>query len=135
MPYLWMKAAHVASVLIFIGGLFSQSFAVAAARRGDAAIVALAHRWDRRVTVPAMLAVWLTGAMIAAEGAWFASPWLWPKLALVLVLTGLHGVQSGLLRQLRRGQQPNTRLHGVMVAAFISAAVIFIAALVVVKPF
>ncbi len=40
-PYLWIKAAHVASVLVFVGGLFSQSFAVAAAQRGGAGMAGL----------------------------------------------------------------------------------------------
>ncbi|WP_213982018.1 CopD family protein [Sphingomonas sp. dw_22] len=135
MPYLWVKAVHVACVLLFIGGLFSQSFAVAAGQRGDAGAVALASHWDRRVTVPAMLFVWLTGAAIAAEGGWFGSPWLWGKLVLVLALTGLHGVQSGRLRRLRRGDPLQTRMRAVHIAAFIASSAACIAILVVVKPF
>jgi uncharacterized membrane protein len=135
MPYLWVKAVHVASVLLFIGGLFSQSFAMAAARRGETATMALISHWDRRVTVPAMLAVWLTGAAIAAQGTWFGSAWLWAKLLFVLALTGLHGVQSGRLRRLRRGDPPQTRVQAVHVAAFIACSVACIALLVVVKPF
>jgi putative membrane protein len=126
---------HVASVLLFVGGLFSQSFAVAAGQRGDAGAAALASRWDRRVTVPAMLGVWLTGAAIAAQGAWFASPWLWAKLAFVLALTGLHGIQSGRLRRLRRGEQPPAPIQATHIAAFIAVSAALIALLVVVKPF
>jgi uncharacterized membrane protein len=135
MPYLLVKAAHVASVLLFIGGLFSQSFAVAAGQRGNAATVTLVRHWDRYVTVPAMLVVWLTGAVIAAEGAWFGSPWLWGKLVFVLALTGLHGVQSGRLRRLQRGAPLQTRIQAVHIAAFIASSAAIIALLVVVKPF
>lgn len=130
-PYLWLKAAHVAAVLLFIGGLFAQTFALAVARENAAA--ALVARWDRRVTVPAMLVVWVTGATIAAEGAWFASPWLWAKLAFVLALTGLHGVQSGRLRRLPGGDQPGP--PPIRVAALIAVSVASIALLVVAKPF
>jgi uncharacterized membrane protein len=133
MPYLWVKAMHVAAVLIFIGGLFAQSFAVAGQR--DGGTVALVSGWDRRVTVPAMLLVWLTGATIAAEGAWFGSPWLWAKLAFVLALTGLHGVQSGRLRRLRRGETVESRVQTRYIAAFLAGSVAVIALLVVVKPF
>lgn len=135
MPYLWVKAVHVASVLIFIGGLFSQSFAVAAGQRADAGAAAIIRHWDRRVTVPAMLLMWLTGAAIAVEGGWFESPWLWGKLAFVLALTGLHGVQSGRLRRLRRGEQPRTRMRAASTAAFIAFSATCIALLVVAKPF
>lgn len=134
MPYLLVKALHVACVLLFVGGLFSQAFVVAAGQRGDTATTALVSAWDRRVTVPAMLAVWLTGAAIAAEGTWFASPWLWAKLALVLVLTGLHGVQSARLRRLRRGDPTPAAMQGIRIAIFIAASVTFIAMLVVLKP-
>ncbi|MEG3152626.1 CopD family protein [Sphingomonas sp. ZT3P38] len=133
MPYLWLKAMHVAAVLIFIGGLFAQSFAVSGQR--DGGTVALVSGWDRRVTVPAMLLVWLTGATIAAEGAWFGSPWLWAKLAFVLALTGLHGVQSGRLRRLRRGETVESRVRTGYIAAFLAGSVAVIALLVVVKPF
>jgi putative membrane protein len=134
-PYLWVKALHVACVLLFIGGLFSQAFAVAAAQRGDAATAALVSAWDRHVTVPAMLVVWLTGATIATEGSWFESPWLWAKLALVLALTGLHGVQSGMLRRLQRGDLSQPRMRLDHVVAFIATSVVLVALLVVLKPF
>lgn len=134
MPYLWLKAVHVAAVLLFIGGLFSQSFAVAAGQR-NADTLALVSGWDRRVTVPAMLVVWLTGATIAAQGGWFGSAWLWAKLAFVLILTGLHGIQSGRLRRLRRGNTLNTRMPPAAVPAFIALSAALIALLVVAKPF
>lgn len=135
LPYLWVKALHVACVLLFSGGLFAQAFGVAVGQRGDAATAALVSAWDRRVTVPAMLIVWLSGATIAAEGGWFGSPWLWLKLVLVLALTGLHGVQSGKLRRLRRGEMVQTQVQYTRVAAFIAVSVTVIALLVVLKPF
>jgi uncharacterized membrane protein len=134
-PYLWVKALHVACVLLFIGGLFSQSFAVAEGQRGNPGTAALVAIWDRRITVPAMLGVWLTGAVIAAEGVWFASPWLWAKLVLVLALTGLHGIQSGRLRRLRRGEPVRMLARDVRVVAYSACATALIALLVVLKPF
>lgn len=134
MPYLWVKAVHVACVLLFIGGLLLQCFAVAAGQRGDSGTATLISRWDRGVTMPAMLTVWLTGAAIAVEGGWFGSPWLWGKLVLVLTLTGLHGVQSGRLRRLRRGDPLLTHMQAVPVAAFTAVSATVIAMLVVMKP-
>jgi uncharacterized membrane protein len=134
MPYLLVKAIHVACVLVFVGGLFAKVFAVAAGQRGESGTTTLVSSWDWRVTVPAMLAVWLTGAAIAAQGGWFASPWLWVKLALVLTLTGLHGIQSGELRRARRGDSVQARL-GAHIAVFIAVPISFIALLAVLKPF
>jgi len=130
MPYLWLKAVHVAAVLLFIGGLFAQTFALASAQ-GSAPLA----RWDRLATVPAMLIVWVTGATIAVEAGWFTSPWLWAKLVFVLALTGLHGIQSGKLRRLRGGDLPSSPNSTLRVAGFIATAVASIAVLVVAKPF
>jgi uncharacterized membrane protein len=135
MDYLWLKAAHVAAVLIFIGGLFTQAIGVAAGARGGSETVSLVSRWDQRVTLPAMLAVWLTGAFVAATGAWFSNHWLWAKLLFVVALSALHGVQSGRLRRLRGGApvRPGARPFAVLVAIAVSVAVI--ATLAVAKPF
>jgi uncharacterized membrane protein len=131
-PYLWLKAMHVASILLFIGGLFSQSFALAAGRE-EARIVAAISRWDRSITAPAMLMAWLSGAVIAAYGAWFGSIWLWVKLAVVLALTGLHGVQSGRLRR-RGGGAADTAMPVARTLGFVACAIAVIAALAVTKP-
>lgn len=135
MPYLWVKAVHVASVLIFIGGLFAQAFAVATGQRGDTGTMALVRYWDRRVTMPAMLFVWLTGVTIAIEGSWFGSGWLSAKLVFVVTLTGLHGIQSGRLRRMQGSDPLQARARIVPVAAFLACSAACIALLVVVKPF
>ncbi len=135
MPYLLIKAIHVASVLLFVGGLLLQSLALGASRRGDGEALALVSAWDRRVTLPAMLLAWLAGAAVAAEGGWFGSPWLWAKLVLVAGLTGLHGVQSGWLRRLRRGELPQSTASAFRMPAIVAGAAVLIALLAVAKPF
>lgn len=59
MDCFWLKAAHVAAVLIFIGGLFAQAIGVAAGANGETRTVHLVALWDQRVTLPAMLTTWL----------------------------------------------------------------------------
>ncbi|KQN07107.1 hypothetical protein ASE85_18690 [Sphingobium sp. Leaf26] len=133
MDYLWLKAMHVTVVLIFIGGLFVQAFGVAAGSRGGTETVALVSRWDQRVTSPAVLAVWLTGSLVAANGAWFSSHWLWAKLIFVVGLSGLHGIQSGRLRRLRRGDRLDVNGNPFIVPAAIVLAVAIVAFLAVTK--
>ncbi len=81
-----------------------------------------------------MLLVWLTGAAVASQGGWFGRLRLWAKLIFVIGLTGWHGVQSGRLRRLLRGDPPPARLPAVDVTAMIAIAVAIIAVLAVVKP-
>jgi uncharacterized membrane protein len=135
MDYLWLEALHVTAVLIFISGLFVQTIGVSAGARGQVDTVNLVSRWDQRVTMPAMLAVWLTGGLVAASGLWFSNHWLWAKLVFVIALSGLHGVQSGRLRRLNRGNhlEPGARPFGI--PAIVACAVAIIAFLAVVKPF
>lgn len=139
MDYVWLKALHVAAVLVWTGGLLAQSLTVAgaagAAELGPGARVLIARirAWDRRVTSPALLIVWGLGLALAASGGWFVAGWLWVKLALVLFLSGLHGVQAGMLRRLASGAEVPTGMRWTPTASAASLAAI--ALLVVSKAF
>lgn len=133
--YPWLKALHVAAALGFVGGVLAVSVFLAAtfAEAEGAAVPALARavrRWDQAVTTPAMLLVWAFGLALAVTGHWLADIWLQAKLVFVVVLSGLHGVQSGRLRRLAGGASvPSLRS-----APFVMACVLAIAVLAVVKP-
>lgn len=145
MAYDWLKALHVAAVLVWVGGLLTQSVVVAAATRGGGApaadglrLVAAVRSWDRRVTSPALVLVWALGMAAAVQGGWFRSGWLQAKLVLVVLLSGLHGAQAGVLRRLvappgTGAPPPPPALGWTPVAAALSAAAI--AVLAVAKPF
>lgn len=143
MGYLWLKAFHIAAVVTWIGGMLVAAVTIVAfsgsgaATKGSdrAAILETVRRWDRRVTSPTMLLVWALGLALAAQGGWFAEPWLMLKLGFVLVLSGLHGVLSGTLRRLAwagGSPVPSVLRHG---PAIIVASVLLIAIVVVIKPF
>lgn len=112
-----------------------QAIGVAAGARGATGTVVLVSRWDQRVTLPAMLAAWLTGALVAASGAGFSNHCLWAKLVLVIALSGLHGIQSGRLRRLRRGDRIEPSGNPFLVSIAIASSVSVIAVLAVAKPF
>lgn len=145
MSYDWLKALHVAAVLIWTGGMFLQSVVVALATRNgqgegdDRALIAGVRSWDRRVTSPALLAVWVAGAALAMQGGWFAAGWLWVKLVAVVILSGLHGMQAGVLRRLTvPGTRRTLGVLGGMLGGWtpMASAVLvgLVAVLVVVKP-
>ncbi|KMO38411.1 hypothetical protein VQ02_11815 [Methylobacterium variabile] len=131
--YPWLKALHVACALLFVGGVVAGGLLLAAGRAAADRIAPLApvlRRWDRVVTVPAMLGVWAFGLGLAVSGGWFAEGWLRAKLVLVVVLSAVHGLQSGQVRRLAMG-------HGVKpvrVSALVVPAVVIIAVLAVIKP-
>lgn len=104
--YPWLKALHVAAALTFVGGVMAVSVFLRAAPPDDPFVAPIARgvrRWDQMVTTPAMLLVWGFGLTLAMAGHWFAAGWLQAKFVLVVILSGLHGVQSGRLRRAARG--------------------------------
>lgn len=132
--YPWLKALHVAAALAFTGGVLAVSMLLAAVPTGDAGAASVARgirRWDQTVTTPAMLLVWALGLTLAMTGHWFADGWLQAKLAFVLVLSGLHGVQSGRLRRLAGG----AAIRPLRTTPFAIGCAVVIALLAVAKPF
>ncbi|MGJ5178717.1 CopD family protein [Bradyrhizobium oligotrophicum] len=139
MIYLWLKALHVAAVLCWSGGMLASAVTIAAhAARADAAsgtaLIETVGRWDRRVTMPAMLIVWGAGLALAMQGEWFGSLWLTVKLAVVVGLSALHGVLAGTLRRLGQPDAVVPRWFSHL-PPLIAGGVTAIAVLVVVKPF
>ncbi len=103
MPYLWIKALHVAAVLAFVGGLLAQSLVLAGVAKSPfvlpAKAVAALRRWDQWITTAALALVWILGMTLEIQSAAHASRWLQLKLVLVVFLSGLHGIQAGILRR------------------------------------
>lgn len=103
MIYPWFKAAHIFAMVLWMSGMVVVGLALAhaatVAQRDNPALTAL-RRWDRLVTSPSMLVVWLLGLIMAQSADWWTSGWLQIKLALVFILSGVHGVLAGRLRRL-----------------------------------
>ena len=102
--YLWLKAFHVAAMVVWIGGMLILALVHSLLRAqtppaGPGPLAEIAARWDTRVTTPAMLSTWALGVTLAVQSGWFGAPWLSIKLAIVGALSILHGIQSGTLRR------------------------------------
>ena len=97
MLYELTKTAHLVALFVWIGGMVT----VALALRYPADVLFLKplKSYDRAVTTPAMIAALLFGILLGIQGGWFSSAWLWMKIILVLVLSGLHGALVGKLRK------------------------------------
>ena len=132
--YPWLKALHVAAALAFFGGALAVSLFLAAVPLGTTSIAPIAqglHRWDQNVTTPAMLVVWALGLILASTGHWLADGWLQTKLLFVIILSGMHGVQSARLRRLAGGAS----LTPSRTAPWLVGCAIGVAMLAVAKPF
>ena len=141
MIQLCLKALHVVAVIAFIGGMLAEAiligvlFPVATLSSAQRAAAAALHRWDRMVTTPALLLVWILGLSMALSGRWFSSAWLPTKLVFVLALSGLHGRQSGMLRRMQGNGHPARARADRLAAPLILLLAAIAAGLAIVKPF
>lgn len=96
MLYSLIKAAHLVSLFVWIGGMT----AVALALRCPVPVqMKRLKAYDRAVTTPAMILAFAFGILLVIQGGWFPSTWLGIKIVLVLGLSGLHGALTGKLRR------------------------------------
>ncbi len=137
--YPWLKGLHVAAVVAFVGGTLATTIVLSTvpANRDLSAeqrkAVNTIRRWDAGMTTPAMLLVWAFGLALALAGDWFKSGWLPAKLVFVLLLSAMHGLQSGSLRRLAGGQvQTRSPRLGVFFIISCAGVIVILAA---VKPF
>ncbi len=132
--YDWTLTLHLVAIAVWIGGMLANALALLAVPRGGPppAFTAI-RRWNKRVTLPAMVLTWAAGATMAVWAGWYAEGWLWAKLVLVVGLAALFGAQSATLRRLAAGR-PAPQWIQVSLLAIIAALPI-IATLAVTKPF
>jgi putative membrane protein len=133
MAYEAIKGFHMLAVLVWLIDLLVVGAMLAGSPRYSTIITL--RRWDRRIGTPAMILVWLLGLTLAVEGGWFVAGWLHAKLLLVILLSALHGMQTGTLR--RMAADPNKQVPGFLKASapitlVVVACILF---LVVAKPF
>lgn len=137
--YLWLKSVHVVAVIGWIGGMLGVVYLFewhAGAGRGSPQaelLSALEARILQRLVNPAMVITWGVGLWLAWQGGWYSSAWLQAKIAVVIVLSGLHGWVVRAARSFAVAGGQGVRFT---VAANIGGSLLAIAAIIlaVVKP-
>lgn len=126
MIYALLKAAHLISLFVWIGGMVAVAIAL---RHPDRSFLVQLKVYDRAVTSPAMVAAWIFGISLAVMGGWFSQSWLAIKIPLVLVLSGLHGALAGKLRRYASEAvaiEPSGRLFLPIVLALVAMIVLLV---------
>jgi protoporphyrinogen IX oxidase len=144
--YEWVKAFHLIAVIAWLAGmlylprLFVYHCAAEQGSVQSETFKIMERRLLRIIINPAMIATWLLGLWLAWHGpdsryGWFASGWLFAKLALVLALSALHGWCARWVKDFaadrNRHSQKFYRIVNEIPATLMAAIVI----LAVVKPF
>ena len=139
--YPWIKALHVVAVISWMAGMLylPRLFVYhAGSERGSAqseTFKVMERRLLRAIINPAMIVTWAAGLWLAWRGFAFQGGWLHAKLALVLVLSGVHGYLAGAVRRFARDENDRPARHWRIVNEVPTLLMIAIVILVIVKPF
>ncbi|MGV8926628.1 MAG: CopD family protein [Ewingella sp.] len=101
----WLNALHIIVGVLWMGGMMGMIFATSGktgANDGSrSALLDYARQWNRCVTSPAMLLLWIAGIWMIVSYGKFPHAWLLINMVVVVLLSAIHGMLSGELR--RRG--------------------------------
>ena len=138
---LYLKAFHVMAVMAWMAGLFylPRLFVYHVEAVPNSAVTrtfeVMEEKLIRIIMRPAMIIVWVTGLLLVWQQGQYMSGWFHAKLALVITMTGLHGMMSVWRKQLAAGTNTHDsrffRIANEVPTVLMAGIVIF----VIVKPF
>jgi protoporphyrinogen IX oxidase len=137
----WVKALHVASVIAWMAALFYLPrlfvYHVDAPKGSQQSetFKLMERRLLKAIMNPAMIAVWITGPLIAIGYGEYRAPWLHAKLLLVLLLSGFHGYLVGRVRAFANDANDKPARFYRLINEIPTVLMLGIVVLVVVKPF
>ena len=138
---LWLKALHIVAVISWMAGmlylprLFVYHAGVPAHSPQSEIFKVMERRLLKAIMTPAMIATWIFGLWLVMEGDWLKAGWLHGKLALVLLLSGLHGYLAGCVRRFANDQNTKSPRFFRVLNEVPTVGLILIVLLVVLKPF
>lgn len=141
MLYLWIKAFHVIAVISWMAGmLYLPRLFVYHAEAAKGSIQSetfkiMERRLLKAIINPAMIATWLLGIVLIWQGGWIASGWLHAKIALVFVLSGMHGVLARTVKDFAVDRNMRSARFYRIINEVPTVLMIGIVILVIVKPF
>jgi putative membrane protein len=137
---LWIKALHIVAVISWMAGmlylprLFVYHASAAPGSPQSETFKIMERRLLRGIMTPAMIAVWLTGPWLAYSTGFYREPWLHGKIALVLVLSALHGYFARTTRVFAADANTRSPRFYRIVNEGPTVLIVLIVALVVIKP-
>ena len=141
--YDWFRAIHIIAVIAWMAGqlmyprLLVYRLEAAGNPGYEKAMDEAARKLRLIILNPAMILTWLMGlALIGSNWNYYiGQPWFWGKIALVVILSGLHGYLIGLGKKIAAGQRPVEPKRLRMLNEIPMVIAIFAVILVVVQPF
>ena len=141
MLYLCLKALHVVAVIAWMAGmlylprLFVYHCDAPKGSIQSETFKIMERRLLKAIINPAMGATWILGLVLILQGGWIASGWLHAKLALVIAMSGVHGVLAKRLKEFAADANTRPARYYRILNEVPTALMIGIVVLVIVKPF
>jgi protoporphyrinogen IX oxidase len=139
--YEWLKAFHIIAVIAWMAGmlylprLFVYHCEADPGSRQSETFKVMERRLLRLIINPAMIVTWLLGLWLAWQGNWFAAPWLHAKLALVVGMSGVHGMLSRYVKDFGADRNRKSQKFYRIINEVPTGLMILIVLLAVLKPF
>ena len=139
--YPWIKALHVIAVISWMAGmlylprLFVYHCDAEVGSKQSETFKIMERRLLKAIINPAMIVTWLAGLYLAWSGHFFSSGWFHGKLALVIVLSGVHGFFSRWVKDFAADRNTRSYKFYRVINEVPTVLMIGIVILVVVKPF
>jgi putative membrane protein len=137
----WIKALHVIAVIAWMAGmlylprLFVYHCEAPAGSPQSEMLKVMERRLLRIIVDPAMVATWVFGLTLAILTGAFHEHWFQLKFALVLVMSGLHGLFAATVKRFARDANTRPQRFYRIVNEVPMLLVIAIVILAIVKPF
>jgi protoporphyrinogen IX oxidase len=141
MGYLWIKAFHVIAVIAWMAGmlylprLFVYHCDAPKGSIQSDTFKIMERRLLKAIINPAMIVTWVLGLILVWQGGWYASGWLHAKVLLVLILSGVHGFLSRMVKDFAADRNTRPAKFYRLMNEIPTVLMIGIVILVIVKPF
>ncbi|HWU26343.1 MAG TPA: protoporphyrinogen oxidase HemJ [Rhizomicrobium sp.] len=141
--YLWIKAFHIIAVIAWMAGmlylprLFVYHCETTPGSADSERFKLMERRLLRMIINPAMITVWILGltlSFLPASDAWHQG-WFHTKFALVILMSGVHGVFAGWVRAFAKDANTHSQRFYRVWNEVPTVLLIAIVILAVVKPF
>jgi putative membrane protein len=141
LAYDLVKSAHIVAMVAWMAGmfylprLFVYHAEAAVGSPQSETFKAMERRLLKAIMGPAMAATWLFGLLLTWGAGFFAAPWLHAKLALVILMSGLHGFLAKTAKDFAADRNKRSARFYRIINEVPTLALVLIVVLVVVKPF
>ena len=139
--YAWIKAFHIIAVIAWMAGmlylprLFVYHCEAEPGSKQSETFKVMERRLLRAIINPAMIATWVLGLWLMWDGPYARAGWLHAKLALVIVMSGVHGLFARHVRAFATDQNRHSQRFYRIINEVPTILMIVIVVLVIVKPF